>query len=77
VLKGALAKELMTLNAGLYNSCVRLHPTLTIVDEPLEKGSTIPKDAIKESNDPPRFYGGTYAYPDYCCASCSAASATT
>jgi len=48
VLKGALAKGLLTLKAGLYNNCVRLHPPLTIEEELLEKGLTILEDAIKK-----------------------------
>ncbi len=48
VLKGALAEGLLTLKAGLYGNCVRLHPPLTIDDELLEKGLTILEDAIKE-----------------------------
>ena len=49
VLKGALAKGLMTLKAGLYGNCVRLHPPLTIEDDLLEKGLNILEDAIKEA----------------------------
>jgi len=48
VLKGALSKGLMTLKAGLYSNCVRLHPPLTIEDELLEKGLAILEDAVKE-----------------------------
>lgn len=48
VLKGALAKGLLTLKAGLYNNRVRLHPPLTIEEELLEKGLAILDDAIKK-----------------------------
>jgi 4-aminobutyrate aminotransferase/(S)-3-amino-2-methylpropionate transaminase len=47
VLKGTLVRGLMTLKAGLYNNCIRLHPPLTIEDALLEKGLNILEDVIK------------------------------
>jgi len=48
-LQAALASELLTLKAGLYNNCTRLHPPLTIEDDRLEKGLDILKKAIKKA----------------------------
>jgi 4-aminobutyrate aminotransferase/(S)-3-amino-2-methylpropionate transaminase len=49
VMKAALASGLLTLKAGLYNNCIRLHPPLTIEDELLEKGLDILEKAIKKA----------------------------
>jgi 4-aminobutyrate aminotransferase/(S)-3-amino-2-methylpropionate transaminase len=48
VMKLSLASGLLTLKAGLYNNCIRLHPPLTIEDELLEKGLGIMEDAFKK-----------------------------
>jgi len=48
VLKECLNSGLLTLKAGLYNNCVRLHPPLTIEDELLEKGLAIMEEAYKK-----------------------------
>jgi len=49
VMKAALASGLLTLKAGLYNNCIRLHPPLTIEDELLEKGLDILEKALKKA----------------------------
>lgn len=48
LMKESLASGLLTLKAGLYNNCIRLHPPLTIEDELLEKGLEILEDAFKK-----------------------------
>ena len=49
VMKAALASGLLTLKAGLYNNCIRLHPPLTIEDDLREKGLDIMEKAIKKA----------------------------
>jgi 4-aminobutyrate aminotransferase/(S)-3-amino-2-methylpropionate transaminase len=49
VMKASLASGLLTLKAGLYGNCIRLHPPLTIEDELLEKGLDILEKAIKKA----------------------------
>jgi len=49
VMKESLASGLLTLKAGLYNNCIRLHPPLTIEDDLLEKGLDILEQAIKKA----------------------------
>ena len=49
VMKECLNSGLLTLKAGLYNNCIRLHPPLTIEDELLDKGLAIMEDAFKKA----------------------------
>ena len=49
VMKGCLASGLLTLKAGLYGNCIRLHPPLTIEDELLEKGMAIMEEAFRKA----------------------------
>ena len=49
VMKSCLGAGLLTLKAGLYSNCIRLHPPLTIGDELLEKGLTIMEEAFKKA----------------------------
>jgi len=49
VMKTCLGAGLLTLKAGLYGNCIRLHPPLTIEDELLEKGLTIMEEAFKKA----------------------------
>jgi 4-aminobutyrate aminotransferase/(S)-3-amino-2-methylpropionate transaminase len=49
VMKECLASGLLTLKAGLYGNCIRLHPPLTIEDELLEKGLAIMEKAFKKA----------------------------
>ncbi len=49
VMKGCLASGLLTLKAGLYGNCIRLHPPLTIEDELLEKGMAIMEEALRKA----------------------------
>ena len=49
VMKTCLGAGLLTLKAGLYSNCIRLHPPLTIEDELLEKGLAIMKEAFKKA----------------------------
>ena len=49
VMKTCLGAGLLTLKAGLYGNCIRLHPPLTIGDELLEKGLTIMEEAFKKA----------------------------
>lgn len=49
VMKTCLGNGLLTLKAGLYNNCIRLHPPLTIEDELLDRGMEILEDAIKKA----------------------------
>ena len=48
VMKTCLGAGLLTLKAGLYGNCIRLHPPLTIEDELLEKGLAIMEEAFKK-----------------------------
>ena len=48
VMKSCLGAGLLTLKAGLYSNCIRLHPPLTIGDELLEKGLAIMEEAFKK-----------------------------
>ncbi len=49
VMKTCLGAGLLTLKAGLYGNCIRLHPPLTIGDELLEKGLAIMEEAFKKA----------------------------
>jgi len=49
VMKTCLGAGLLTLKAGLYSNCIRLHPPLTIEDELLEKGLAIMEEAFKKA----------------------------
>jgi 4-aminobutyrate aminotransferase/(S)-3-amino-2-methylpropionate transaminase len=49
VMKICLGAGLLTLKAGLYSNCIRLHPPLTIEDELLEKGLAIMEEAFKKA----------------------------
>jgi len=49
VMKTCLGAGLLTLKAGLYGNCIRLHPPLTIDDELLEKGLAIMEEAFKKA----------------------------
>ena len=49
VMKDCLGAGLLTLKAGLYGNCIRLHPPLTIEDELLEKGLAIMEEAFKKA----------------------------
>jgi len=49
VMKTCLGNGLLTLKAGLYNNCIRLHPPLTIEDKLLDRGMEILEDAIKKA----------------------------
>lgn len=49
VMKTCLGAGLLTLKAGLYGNCIRLHPPLTIEDELLEKGLAIMEEAFKKA----------------------------
>ena len=49
VMKTCLGAGLLTLKAGLYSNCIRLHPPLTIGDELLEKGLAIMEEAFKKA----------------------------
>ncbi|MDH5791806.1 MAG: aminotransferase class III-fold pyridoxal phosphate-dependent enzyme, partial [Candidatus Bathyarchaeota archaeon] len=49
VMKRCLASGLLTLKAGLYGNCIRLHPPLTIEDELLEKGMAIMEEAFRKA----------------------------
>ena len=49
VMKGCLASGLLTLKAGLYSNCIRLHPPLTIENELLEKGMAIMEEAFRKA----------------------------
>jgi 4-aminobutyrate aminotransferase/(S)-3-amino-2-methylpropionate transaminase len=49
VMKGSLANGLMVLKAGLYNSCIRLHPPLTIDDDILDQGMDILEKEVKKA----------------------------
>ncbi len=49
VMKTCLGNGLLTLKAGLYNNCIRLHPPLTIEDELLDRGMEILEGAIKKA----------------------------
>ena len=49
VMKTCLEAGLLTLKAGLYGNCIRLHPPLTIDDELLEKGLAIMEEAFKKA----------------------------
>ena len=48
VIKGCLSNGLMILKAGLYNNCVRLHPSLTIEEDYLNTGMEILEKTIKK-----------------------------
>jgi len=48
VMKECLESGLLTLKAGLYSNCIRLHPPLTISDDLLEKGLNIMEEAFKK-----------------------------
>jgi 4-aminobutyrate aminotransferase/(S)-3-amino-2-methylpropionate transaminase len=48
VMKECLESGLLTLKAGLYSNCIRLHPPLTIGDDLLEKGLNIMEEAFKK-----------------------------
>jgi len=49
VMKSCLGAGLLTLKAGLYGNCIRLHPPLTIGDDLLEKGLAIMEEAFKKA----------------------------
>ena len=49
VMKECLASGLLTLKAGLYGNCIRLHPPLTIEDELLGKGMAIMEEAFRKA----------------------------
>ena len=49
VMKTCLGAGLLTLKAGLYSNCIRLHPPLTIENELLEKGLAIMEEAFKKA----------------------------
>jgi len=48
LMKECLGSGLLTLKAGLYGNCIRLHPPLTIGDELLDKGMNIIENALKK-----------------------------
>ena len=48
VMKASLTSGLLTLKAGLYGNCIRLHPPLTIEDDLLEKGLAIMEKAFEK-----------------------------
>jgi 4-aminobutyrate aminotransferase/(S)-3-amino-2-methylpropionate transaminase len=48
VIKVCMASGLMILKAGLYNNCVRLHPSLTMEEDILDTGMDILEKAIKK-----------------------------
>lgn len=49
VMKECLASGLLTLKAGLYSNCIRMHPPLTIEEELLEKGLAIIEEALRKA----------------------------
>jgi len=49
IMKDCLGSGLLTLKAGLYGNCLRLHPPLTIDDDLLDMGMDILESALKKA----------------------------
>jgi len=49
IMKDCLGNGLLTLKAGLYSNCLRLHPPLTIDDDLLDVGMDILEQALKKA----------------------------
>jgi len=49
IMKDCLGNGLLTLKAGLYGNCLRLHPPLVIEDDLLDMGMNILEQALKRA----------------------------